>query len=89
MSNKLKLVNLTIRAEVFGEGVLDVKECLVSMGIAVTPVSETDPGFAVNRKRLFEDNYEFDFTEENGIINYSPADEPKNGTIDIIIEVSD
>lgn len=89
MSNKLKLVNLTIRAEVFGEGTIDVKECLVSMGIAVTPVSETDPGFAVDRKRLFEDNDTFDFTEENGIINHWPAGEPKNDTIDIIIEVAD
>lgn len=89
MSNKLKLVNLTIRAEVFGEGTIDVKECLVSMGIAVTPVSETDPGFAIDRKRLFEDNDTFDFTEENGLINHWPTGEPVNSTIDIIIEVAD
>lgn len=88
MSSKLKLLELTIAVEVFGEGVIDVKECLVSMGIAVTPVSETNPGFAIDRKRLFEDNDTFDFTEENGIINHWPTGEPKNDTINIIIEVS-
>jgi hypothetical protein len=89
MSNKMKLVDLTIRVEVYAEGVIDVKECLASMGIAVTPVSETDPGFAVNRKRLYEDNNTFDFTEENGIINHWPAGEVGSGTIDIVIEVAD
>jgi hypothetical protein len=87
MSNELTLLELTIGVKVFGEGIIDVKQCLVSMGIAITPISETNPGFAVNRKLLFEDNDTFDFTEENGIIKHVPEGEPKEEVIAITLEV--
>lgn len=87
MSNKLNIVEATIGVECSGNGVIDVKACLTALGVSITPSSETDPGFAVDRKRLCEDNCGFDFEEENGIINYTQTGPFKTEVVSITIEV--
>jgi len=87
MSNKYTLIDATIGVKCFGTGRIDVKEVLSDMGVAVTPKSEEHPGFNVYQKRLYEDNPDFDFEENNGVIDYTQVGEPKDQMVTIVIEV--
>ena len=88
MSNKLNILEVTIGVEVFGTGTIDVKAALAALGVSITPSSEDDPGFAVNRKHLFENNDDCDFIESNGIIEYTQIGEPCNKIVTITLEVN-